>query len=185
MSDDRRQLRLQPVTYEEAAAYVRDKHRHHIPQPIWKFGVGVVSDLGLHGVVMVGRPVSRALDDGWTLEVSRCCTDSTPHVASKLYAAVWRAARSLGYIRMVTYTLDTELGASLRAAGWERQTRVAARQWDTPSRRRDYKPIRDRWRWSIGDLSEQPTRIRYVESESPPLSQSLQLPWDGMVRPVP
>jgi hypothetical protein len=185
MSDDRRQLRLQPVTYEEAAAYVRDKHRHHIPQPIWKFGVGVVSDLGLHGVVMVGRPVSRMLDDGWTLEVSRCCTDSTPHVASKLYAAVWRAARSLGYTRMVTYTLDTELGASLRAAGWERQTQVIGRQWDTPSRRRDYKPIRDRWRWSIGDLSEQPTRIRYVESESPPLSQSLQLPFCGMVRPVP
>lgn len=166
MSDDRRHLRLQPVTYEEAAAFVRDKHRHHIPQPIWKFGVGVVSDLGLHGVVMVGRPVSRALDDGWTLEVSRCCTDSTPHVASKLYAAVWRAARSLGYTRMVTYTLDTELGASLRAAGWERQTRVAARQWDTPSRRREYKPIRDRWRWSIGDLSKQPARIQYEQPQS-------------------
>jgi hypothetical protein len=185
MSDDRRQLRLQPVTYEEAAAYVRDKHRHHQPPVCWKFGVGVVSDVGLHGVAMVGRPVSRALDDGWTLEVNRCCTDSTPHVASKLYAAVWRAARSLGYTRMVTYTLDTELGASLRAAGWERQTQVIGRQWDTPSRRRDYKPIRDRWRWSIGDLSEQPARIRYVESESPPLSQSLQLPFCGMVRPVP
>ena len=63
-------------------------------------------------------------------------------------------------------SLDTELGASLRAAGWERQTRVAARQWDTPSRRREYKPIRDRWRWSIGDLSKQPARIQYEQPQS-------------------
>ena len=71
------------------------------------------------GVVTVGRPVARYSDNGWTLEVTRCCTDRTPHVASMLYGAAWRAARALGYKRLITYTLKEEKGMSLIAAGWK------------------------------------------------------------------
>jgi len=64
-------------------------------------------------------------------------TDGTPNACSMLYAACWRAAKALGYRRLVTYTQDGETGASLRAAGWHV---IAARPprpgWDRPSRPR-------------------------------------------------
>lgn len=102
-----------------------------------KFAVGVTSDGVLVGVAIVCRPVARLFDDGWTLEVSRTCTLGQPNVNSMLYGAAWRAAKALGYRRLVTYTLASESGASLRAAGW----RVVAQRrprpgWDMPGRRR-------------------------------------------------
>ena len=72
----------------------------------------------LAGVAIVGRPVSRYLDDGLTLEVNRLCTDGTKNACSFLYGAAARAAKVLGYHRIVTYILDTESGVSLRASGW-------------------------------------------------------------------
>lgn len=87
---------------------------------------------------MVGRPVSRHFDDGLTLEVNRTATDGTANANSMLYGAAWRAAKALGYQRLVTYTQATEPGSSLRAAGWsvvaERRERKG---WTTPSRPRD------------------------------------------------
>ena len=71
------------------------------------------------GVVIVGRPVSRYLDDGWTLEVNRLCTNGSRNACSMLYGAAWRAARAMGYKRLITYILESESGASLRAAGWK------------------------------------------------------------------
>ena len=68
------------------------------------------------GVVIVGRPVSRYLDDGWTLEVNRLCTDGSRNACSMLYGAAWRAARAMGYKRLITYILESECGASKRAA---------------------------------------------------------------------
>lgn len=93
------------------------------------------------GVVTVGRPVARHVDDGWTLEVTRYCTDSTPHVASKLYAAAWRATRALGFRRLITYTLASETGTSLKASGWRIIGQTAARPkgWNAPSRPRTVK----------------------------------------------
>jgi hypothetical protein len=109
---------LQPLDYPSACAFITAHHRHHLPPQGWKFGIAVAADERIVGVVTVGRPVARQLQDGWTLEVTRCCTDGTPHVASKLYAAAWRATRALGYRRLVTYTLASEAGTSLKAAGW-------------------------------------------------------------------
>ena len=91
----------------------------------------------LVGVAVVGRPVARMLDDGHTLEVVRVATDGSPNACSCLYAAAWQAAKALGYRRLVTYTQESESGASLRAAGWRV---VAARPptpgWSRPSRPR-------------------------------------------------
>lgn len=89
---------------------------------------------------MVGRPVARAYDNGQTLEVNRTCTDGTPHANSMLYGAAWRAAKALGYTRLITYTQEGESGASMRAAGWRVVAQRKARPgWDTPSRRRQLK----------------------------------------------
>lgn len=46
-----------------------------------------------------------------------------------LYAAAWRAAQAMGYRKIITYTLDTENGASLRAAGWELAGLAGGKRW--------------------------------------------------------
>jgi len=69
--------------------------------------------------VIVGRPVARHRDDGFTAEVTRLCTDGTKNACSKLYAAAWRAARAMGYRQIGTYILESEEGTSLKTAGWK------------------------------------------------------------------
>jgi len=129
-------LELQPITYREACEFIRLHHSHHLPPQGWKFGIGVNDGEEVVGVVTVGRPVARGLDDGWTLEVTRNCTNGTPHVASKLYAAAWRAAKALGYKRLVTYTLKKEKGTSLKAAGWKSLYETSGGTWNCKSRPR-------------------------------------------------
>ena len=127
-------LTLIAVPLSEANAFVAQHHRHHKPVTGHKFSIGCMKDGRLAGVAIVGRPVSRYLDDGLTLEVNRLCTDGTPNACSFLYGAAWRAARALGYRKIVTYILDTESGASLRAAGWDCAGLAGVKRW-TGSRR--------------------------------------------------
>ena len=130
---------LQPITLRAANAYVEEYHRHHGPTRGWKFGIALSDNDKLVGVIIVGRPVARGLDDGWTLEVTRCCTDGTKNACSKLYAAAWRASRALGYRRLVTYTLASESGISVSAAGVKALYQTKGGSWDCPSRRRTDK----------------------------------------------
>lgn len=113
-------LDIVPVSLAEANTFVERNHRHHKPVVGHKFSIGCAdTDSGeIVGVAIVGRPVARYLDDGWTLEVSRLCTDGTCNACSMLYAAAWRAARDMGYKKVITYILDTENGASVKAAGY-------------------------------------------------------------------
>ena len=76
-----------PMTLEEANAFVEKWHRHHGPVPGCKFCIGVGDD-HVCGVAIVGRPVARMLDDGWTLEVNRTCTDGTKNANSMLYGGL-------------------------------------------------------------------------------------------------
>jgi hypothetical protein len=131
------QLRIVPVSFREAADFVRAHHRHHAPPLSHKFSIGVARDEVLCGVAIVGRPVARHLDDRQTLEVTRTATDGTPNANSALYGAAWRAAKALGYSRLITYTQEGETGASLRAAGWRVVGERRARKgWTCPSRPR-------------------------------------------------
>lgn len=116
-----------PVTLRQACAFIAEHHRHNKPPRGWKFGIGLTSDGAMCGVATAGRPVARMLDDGFTLEVNRTCTDGTRNANSMLYGAVWRAARAMGYRRCITYTQHDECGASLRAAGWRRVKDLPAR----------------------------------------------------------
>jgi hypothetical protein len=132
-------LQLIPISLEEANRFVAAHHRHSVPTVGHKFSLGAVVSDEIVGVAIVGRPVARGYQDGWTLEANRVCTDGTRNACSFLYAAAWRATRALGYRRLVTYTLVSESGASLRAAGWnvvgERPAR-GTKGWNTPSRPR-------------------------------------------------
>ena len=112
-------LELRPIDYSNAATFVSVHHRHNKPPVGHKFSIGCFNSEGmLVGVCMVGRPVGRYLDDGLTLEVNRCCTDGTRNACSMLYGAAQRAAKALGYKRLITYTLESENGSSLKASNW-------------------------------------------------------------------
>lgn len=114
------------------------------------FDCAVNDGVGIVGVAMVGRPVARGNQDGWMLEVIRCCTEGTPYAASKLYAACWRAARALGYRRLITYVLLKEPGTSLVAAGWKALYKTKGGSWDCPSRPRvDMHPTGQKRLWEI------------------------------------
>lgn len=136
-------LRIVPVKFEDACGFVATWHRHHQPPAGHKFSIGVVTpDDVLRGVAIVGRPIARSYDDGMTLEVNRSATDGTPNANSALYGAAWRAAKALGYRRLVTYTQAGESGSSLRAAGWRVIAERPARPgWSGPSRPREDKGV--------------------------------------------
>lgn len=107
------------------------------------------------GVAIVGRPVARNADDGFTAEVIRLCTTGVANGCSRLYAACWRAAKGMGYRRMITYILATESGTSLRAAGWQQLGCVRGRSWDRSKRpRTDKHPTCDKIKWGIGDVTD-------------------------------
>lgn len=103
-------LEIVPISLDEANAFVSDHHRHHAAVVGHKFSVAVSDGEHIVGVAIISRPVARHFDTGWTLEVSRCCTDGTRNACSALYGAAWRAAKALGYRRLITYTLRDELG---------------------------------------------------------------------------
>lgn len=126
---EKKGLVLIPMTLREANAFVEQNHRHHKPVVGHKFSIGVSDGEKVVGVAIVGRPVGRFLDDGWTLEVTRLCTDGTRNACSMLYAAAWRAARAMGYKRLVTYILESENGSSLRAAGWKCVGQAGGLRW--------------------------------------------------------
>ena len=141
-------LTLCPVTIGEARAFVDAHHRHH-PAPVsGLFAIGVEREGVMCAVAIVGRPVARRLADDYTAEVTRVCAIDAPHACSMLYAACWRACRAMGYRKLVTYTLASEPGTSLRAAGWRVVGEVRGRTWSCPSRPRvDRHPLQAKIRW--------------------------------------
>jgi len=143
-------LKLQPITQKEANAFITEHHRHHLPPQGWKFGIAVNDGKKVVGVITVGRPVSRILDDGWTLEVTRCATDGTRNAPSKLYGAAKRAAFALGYKRIITYTLQSEPGTSLFAANWKYLGQAGGGTWNRKSRPRvDTHPVEQKRLWEF------------------------------------
>ena len=147
---------IRPCTLRRANAFVRQHHRHHRPPQGGRFALAVESEAGLHGVAIVGTPVARLLDDGLTAEVTRCCTDGTPNACSMLYGAAWRAARALGYRRLITYTLAEEGGASLRAANFTLIGEAGGGTWSRQTRPRvDTHPTQRKLRWEISSATPQ------------------------------
>jgi hypothetical protein len=145
-------LILVPITLREAAAFIESWHRHHDPPRGCIFCVGVADSDSVGdsfaGVAVVGRPVSRMLQDGWTAEVTRVATNGTRNACSILYGAAWRAARALGYLKLVTYTLPEEGGASLRGAGWKVIGEAGGGSWSRKDRPRvDTHPTQAKLRW--------------------------------------
>lgn len=132
-------LRLAPIDFKDAAAFVRQLHRHHTPSVGHKFSLAAMLGDELVGVAVIGRPVARRRDDGRTLEVTRLCTNGHRNACSFLYGAAARAAFALGYSRIGTYILKREPGTSLVAAGWKLIGETPGKSWSVPSRPRSDK----------------------------------------------
>lgn len=146
---DRKAMKPIPLELKETNMYVAMLHRHLTPIYRDKFRLGAVKHGKLVGVIQVGRPVARCLDNGLTLEVLRLCSDGTRNVCSFLYTRAARIASEMGYAGIITYILDSESGASLRAAGWTRDSTVRGHSWSCPSRPRSSDaPMCDKQRWS-------------------------------------
>lgn len=140
---------LRPISRDEANAFVERLHRHRPRRlPGHLFALAATSDGTLRGVAMVCRPVARAFEGRLIADLRRLCTDGSPNACSYLLAASWRAARALGYTKLITYTLVSESGVSLRAAGWIPEAHVKGRSWSCESRpREDHYALEDKIRW--------------------------------------
>lgn len=140
-----------PCSVSRAREVVDVWHRHHGSSTSALYAAAVATADGtVRGVALIGRPVARLLDDGWTLEVTRVATDGTPNACSALYGVARRLAATLGYARLITYTREDEPGTSPKAAGLTDDGPIRARSWDMPSRPRTDKTeiVRRRW-WSL------------------------------------
>lgn len=145
-------LFVHPITLTEAAALVKRLHRHHRPPQGGLFAVGACAEgSGAPcAAIIVGRPVSRMLDDGWTCEVTRLVSDGSRNACSLLYRAAWRAARAMGYRRLITYTLPEEGGASLRGAGFKCLGERGGGKWSREGRPRvDLHPTQKKLLWEL------------------------------------
>ena len=153
-------LILFPTTIKQANAMISVLHRHHKPVVGHRFSIGCKDENGVvRGIAVVGRPVAREVDQYGVAEVTRLVTDGTPNVCSKLYSACARAAKAMGYERIQTTILESELGTSLKASGWTFDHSIKGRDWNCPSRggRRTDQPMCDKQVWVKilnGELAE-------------------------------
>ncbi len=142
---------IRPIELRDANAYIEQHHRHHKRVQGHRFSLGCFDDGKMVGVCVVGRPVARlAGKPSDVLEVTRLCTDGTKNACSKLYSAAARAGRELGYLRIQTYVMETEHGASLKASGWVNEGVCGGGQWkhtDGKERRTD-QPTCKKMRWA-------------------------------------
>ena len=139
-----------PITIKDAGVFVDRHHRHHKAPQGAIFAIAAAKDDQIVGVVMVGRPVARMASNGWTAEVTRCCTDGSQNACSLLYGAAWRACKAMGYRRLITYTLGSEAGSSLRGAGWTCLGQSGGGTWSRRSRPRiDAHPLQIKIKWEI------------------------------------
>lgn len=150
-------LKLRPITLRAARGFVAAHHRHNVPPRGWLYGVGLEQAGELVAVGIAGRPLARSYDDGRTVEILRVCTVGTTNAASRIYGALCRAAAALGYLRAVTYTLESEPGTSLRAAGFRQDGVLGHRASWASSGRGRY----DATLWGQRTLPDE-RRIRWV-----------------------
>ena len=148
-------LKVIPITLREANDFVENFHRHNTrtQRDGGRFAIGATTGESMVGIAIVGRPIARLLDDGYTSEVTRCCVldDAPKNSCSFLYGRCWRIWQQMGGKRMVTYTLSTESGSSLKGAGWKIVGETKPGGWNREGRERSWQPIygQMKFRWEV------------------------------------
>lgn len=144
-------MQVIPISLKTANSFIQSVHRHHSPVRGCKFCIGLEEEGELIAIAVAARPVARLLDDGKTIEITRLCSNGAKNGCSMLYAAAWRAAKSMGYKRAITYILSSEPGTSLKAAGWKCVSKEAGGgSWNRSGRKREDKhPLETKQRWEV------------------------------------
>lgn len=141
-------MRIHPISFRLACDYINANHRHHKKPQGCKFCISVNDENGrICGVAVCGRPVSRYLDNGITLEITRLCTDGTRNACSMLYGACVRIAREMGYRKVITYILESESGASLKASNFVCCGEAGGEIWTGKRNRDNGVPREKKTRW--------------------------------------
>ena len=142
---------LKPTTLKSANEFLKKYHRHSAPVTGGRFAIMAELNGKIIGVGIAGRPISRHLDNGLTAEITRVCTDGTPNANSFIYGRMKRILQSMGYKKIITYTLASESGASLRAINAKIERTTKAEEWDRKARRRNSQAIysEPKYRWAI------------------------------------
>lgn len=143
------QLVIRPCGLRQAREFVELHHRHHgMPQGgLW--ALALIRDEELVGVAIAGRPVSRVLQrEGWCEVIRVCVLEGVSNGCSMLYGRCRRVAQAMGYVGVVTYTLPTESGSSLRAAAFVENRVGRGGTWARKGRPRvDKHPLEGKVRW--------------------------------------
>ena len=151
--EEEKSKRIGPITLKEANRFVIEHHRHHDNVTGCRFAIGlyktVDEDDQLVGVAICGRPVSRYLDDGYTLEINRLCITEADNGCSMLYGACCRIAKEMGYRKIITYILESEPGISLKASNFVLEDECCGGANWTGSRKRKNNavPEEQKQRW--------------------------------------
>lgn len=145
-------MKIVPLTLARANEFVARHHRHNDPTNGHKFSIGLDVDGELIGVGIAGRPVARHLDDGNTLELRRVCVkNGQKNACSKLIARLRQIGMLMGYEKIITYTLQSESGASLRAVRARRVADVGPSNWKRRNQHARHQPVYDekKYRWEL------------------------------------
>lgn len=140
-------LAIQPISRKEAQAFVNRHHRHNRASVGDRLRLCAMNGPDMVAVCIAGRPEARPNPQYSVLEVTRLCVRDDlmlpalkANAASQLYSEVARRAKKMeGVERVITYTLVSEEGTSLKAIGWTPLyvTTERPKGWDCPSRPRD------------------------------------------------
>nr|DAH21346.1 MAG TPA: protein of unknown function DUF4338 [Bacteriophage sp.] len=141
-------MEIRPITFASACDFINKNHRHHKATVGCKFCLSLYDDEKLVGVAVCGRPVSRKLDNGTTCEINRLCTDGTYNACSMLYGACCRVAKEMGYKKIITYILESENGASLKASNFVCDGIAGGTHWTGERNRGQEIPREMKTRWS-------------------------------------
>ncbi len=140
-------MEIRPITFKIACDFINKYHRHHKATVGCKFCIGLYDNNKLIGCAVCGRPVSRYYDNGLTCEINRLCTDGTYNACSMLYGACCRVAREMGYKKIITYILDSENGASLKASNFICEGQAGGTHWTGKRNKGQDIPSEMKQRW--------------------------------------
>lgn len=139
---------IKPITFKQASEFINKFHRHHNATIGCKFCVGLYENDEIIGCAVCGRPVSRHLDDGLTCEINRVCVlDWHKNACSMLYGACCRIAKNMGYKTVITYTLQSENGTSLKASNFICEGQAGGKYWTGKRNRGQNIPAEMKNRW--------------------------------------
>lgn len=158
-------LKVTPTTIKKANEFVKEHHRHHRPTTnnTGRWALSAYDNSGsLVGVIIAANPISPFLMDGYTLELTRVCvSEKAPKgTCSFLISRCCKIWKEMGGRKVITYTLSTESGSSLKGAGWKEAGKVKPHKRWTNRNRVDGKSREDltiyslekiRWEKTIGD----------------------------------